>query len=166
MLSARGEEVDRILGLEIGADDYLTKPFAMRELVARIKAQLRRVSLESARQAIPDSEPHVLIFGDVLIDPAGRRVTVSGRELAFKPKEFDLLLYLARHRDIVISRAQLLRDVWDYDVPIDTRTVDVHVRGVRQKLASVTLNGPDIETSRGSGYRLAYSGPGSSTGDT
>ena len=156
MLSARGEEIDRVVGLEIGADDYLTKPFAMRELVARIKAQLRRVHLESTRSAvqIPTEQSGEVEIGDLRIDRSSRRVTVGERELALKPKEFELLLHLASHPDHVFSRARLLTDVWGYDVPIDTRTIDVHVRWLRQKLKATGGRVPVIETTRGVGYRL------------
>lgn len=158
MLSAKGEEFDRVLGLEIGADDYLTKPFAMRELLARIKAQLRRISLESSKFVEAAGDPDVITLGDLIIDRGARKASVAGHDLSLKPKEFDLLAYLARHRDKVINRAQLLREVWGYEVPVDTRTIDVHVRGLRQKLSTAGGVLPDIETSRGSGYRLVLTG--------
>lgn len=158
MLSARGEELDRVLGLEIGADDYLTKPFAMRELVARVRAQLRRASFDNPRQPPPDG-PSSIDLGDLRIDRDGRRVTIAGREVQLKPREFDLLTYLALHRDKVATRSRLLREVWGYDVPVDTRTVDVHVRGLRQKMSAGPGIVPEIETSRGSGYRLVMPGP-------
>ncbi len=154
MLSAKGEELDRVIGLEIGADDYLTKPFAMRELVARIKAQLRRVSLESSKISEQTATSDLITLGDLNIDQAGRRAIASGREINLKPKEFDLLVYLATHRDKVVTRSQLLREVWGYEVAIDTRTIDVHIRGLRLKLSEQAGQMPDIETSRGSGYRL------------
>jgi DNA-binding response OmpR family regulator len=162
MLSARGEELDRVLGLEIGADDYLTKPFAMRELVARIRAQLRRVSLDST-PALAANRVATIDLGDLRIDQDGRRVSISGRDVQLKPMEFDLLVHLAVHRDKVATRAQLLRDVWGYEMPVDTRTVDVHVRGLRQKLAAFSGTIPEIETSRGSGYRLVMPAPASTT---
>jgi DNA-binding response OmpR family regulator len=156
ILSARGEEFDRVLGLDIGADDYLTKPFAMRELVARVKAQIRRAQLGSAPQppATP-AEPETIVIGDLTIEPSNRRAFVSGVEVALKPKEFDLLLHLATRPNHVFNRTQLLRDVWGYEVPIDTRTVDVHVRWLRQKLGARSGQLPAIETSRGAGYRLS-----------
>lgn len=159
MLSAKGEELDRVIGLEIGADDYLTKPFAMRELVARIRAQLRRVSIESSKVSEQPSSPGGLELGDLNVDRAGRRIIASGREINLKPKEFDLLVYLATHRDKVVTRSQLLREVWGYEVAIDTRTIDVHIRGLRLKLGEQTGLMPDIETSRGSGYRLVVPSP-------
>jgi DNA-binding response OmpR family regulator len=154
MLSAKGEEFDRVLGLEIGADDYLTKPFAMRELVARIKAQLRRVQLDASREApvIPDQS--AIEIGDLRIDVGARQVKVSDHVLSLKPREFDLLHYLATHPNQVFGRAQLLREVWGYDVPFTTRTVDVHVRWLRQKLAEFAGRVPEIETVRGVGYKL------------
>lgn len=154
MLSARGEEVDRVVGLEIGADDYLTKPFAMRELVARIKAQLRRVHLETERAAKSDAVSDEIQIGDLRIDQSSHRVTVAGQELALKPMEYELLVYLARNPDRLFSRAQLLRNVWGYEVPVETRTVDVHIRWLRMKLGKFGGGVPTIETTRGVGYRL------------
>lgn len=155
MLSARGEELDRVLGLEIGADDYLTKPFAMRELIARIKANLRRVQIESDRNAMQPASTSGIAIGDLRIDPEARRARVNGADLALKPREFDLLLYLAQHQDRVVSRDQVLRDVWGHEMSIDTRTVDVHIRWLRQKLAESGGQVPSIETSRKVGYRLS-----------
>jgi two-component system alkaline phosphatase synthesis response regulator PhoP len=157
MLSAKGEELDRVLGLEIGADDYVTKPFAMRELIARVRAQLRRVQLEEHRASVPAQVTGVIEFGDLRIDPASRTANVDGRPLDLKPKVFDLLVYLASHPNQVFTRAQLLRDVWEYEVPIDTRTVDVHVRWLRQKLEESGGQVPEIETARRVGYRLTMS---------
>lgn len=173
LLSAKGEEIDRVVGLEIGADDYLAKPFAMRELLARIRAMLRRVEMmtprstneqaaiarqiadtrsgESASQA--ESENPV-VLGDLTIDRARRVATLAGSALALRPKEFDLLHYLARHPDIVHSRDVLLRRVWGYDFPIGTRTVDVHVRWLRQKIELDPSTPTRLETVRGVGYRL------------
>jgi DNA-binding response OmpR family regulator len=154
MLSAKGEELDRVLGLEIGADDYLTKPFAMRELLARIRANLRRVQLELDRNAAPIDAATQSEIGDLRIDILGRRAYVRGTELALKPREFDLLAYLAANPDRVVSREQLLREVWGYEMAIDTRTIDVHIRWLRQKLTELGGNVPEIETSRKVGYRL------------
>ena len=144
-LSARGEDVDRILGLEIGGDDYLTKPFVMRELVARVRANLRRVSAgrrsgadddrASATPAPLQGQSVLSLDGDrVVIDLAARKVLVSDREVPLKNREFELLSYLAHRPNVAVSREQLLREVWLHSVVIDTRTVDVHVRGLRQKL--------------------------------
>jgi DNA-binding response OmpR family regulator len=157
LLSARGEEIDRVLGLELGADDYLAKPFAMRELVARVRAIVRRVRMA------PDETPPpagasirgVIRSGSLAIDVPARKATVGDRQLDLKPKEFDLLVYLARHPGVVISRNALLREVWGYDYPVDTRTIDVHVRGVRQELEADGVGTGMIETVRGYGYRFA-----------
>jgi DNA-binding response OmpR family regulator len=168
-LSARGEEIDRILGLELGGDDYLTKPFAMRELVARVRAMLRRAqmaptavasgSLPSMRKAeaptIPSAEGQALISGELFVDVARRTVRLRDQFITLKPKEFDLLAYLMRHPEIVLSREALLREVWGYDYPVDTRTVDVHIRWLRQKLEAEPGNPHWIETVRGYGYRFA-----------
>jgi len=152
LLSARGEEIDRVLGLELGADDYLPKPFAMRELIARVNAIIRRLRMTPDDAPPPKPEParQLLTVGDLVIDAPARRVRLAGQPVELKPKEFDLLLYLARRPGIVISRDALLREVWDYDYPVDTRTIDVHIRGIRQKIP-VDL----IETVRGYGYRFA-----------
>ena len=158
MLSARGEELDRVLGLEIGADDYLTKPFAMRELIARIKANLRRVQLESDRNAAQPAPSTALVIGDLRIDPDSRRAQIGQHDLALKPREFELLAYLAQHQDRVVSRDQILRDVWGHEMSVDTRTVDVHIRWLRQKLSESDGLVPGIETSRKVGYRLSLPG--------
>lgn len=160
MVSAKVEEVDRVIGLEIGADDYLTKPFAMRELVARVRANLRRVRMTEGEGAAEPSasdtarQSDVVTAGNVTIDAARRQATVGGVPLALKPKEFELLHYLARRPGFVFSREALLRDVWGYDYPVDTRTVDVHIRWLRQKLELDPANPVRIETVRGIGYRF------------
>jgi DNA-binding response OmpR family regulator len=154
MLSAKGEELDRVVGLEIGADDYVTKPFAMRELVARIKAHLRRTKLDLPSLETNAGDKITIEIGALRIDRSSRRAFVDQTEIPLKPKEFDLLVYLASRPDQVFGRTQLLRDVWGYEIPIDTRTVDVHVRWLRQKLAETGAKVPAIETSRGVGYRL------------
>jgi DNA-binding response OmpR family regulator len=160
MLSARGESVDRVIGLEIGADDYLTKPFAMRELLARVHANLRRTRMVTAERVVSTPEndnskaPTTVVAGDIEIDWARRRVSQDGQLISLKPKEFDLLFYLARFPGLVLSRDALLREVWGYDYPVDTRTVDVHIRWLRQKLESDPSNPRRIETVRGYGYRF------------
>jgi len=172
-LSARGEEVDRILGLELGGDDYLTKPFAMRELVARARAMLRRAQMvpavagvagPSPAPALPNAQPgpgttrsseQTLVSGELALDVARRIVKLHGEPISLKPKEFDLLAYLMRHPGIVLSREALLREVWGYDFPVDTRTVDVHVRWLRLKLEDDPSNPRWVETVRGYGYRFA-----------
>jgi two-component system alkaline phosphatase synthesis response regulator PhoP len=144
MLTARDDDVDKIVGLELGADDYLTKPFNPRELVARVRAILRRTN-RSAGQGRP------VHMGDVVIDPARREVTVGGEAVNLRTKEFDLLLALAGHRGIVLSREKLLELAWGFDFPGQTRTVDVHIAQLREKLAHSTVI---IETVWGIGYKL------------
>lgn len=146
MLTARGEEDDRIQGLESGADDYLVKPFSTRELIARIHAVMRR--------ATPYIETRVLSFGSLSIDRAGHRVLVDSQQLKFGPTEFRLLCFLATHPDRVYSRSQLLDRVWGGDVYVDERTVDVHIRRVRKTLEPFALD-TLIQTVRGSGYRFS-----------
>lgn len=145
MLTARDDDVDKIVGLELGADDYMTKPFNPRELVARIKAILRRV--EPRRSDVASA----IQVGDVLIDPARRAVHVGTREIELRTKEFDLLLTLAQHEGIVLSREKLLDLVWGFDFYGQTRTVDVHVAHVRNKLEGASVT---IETVWGVGYKL------------
>ena len=167
LLSARGEEIDRVTGLDLGADDYLTKPFAMAELLARVRALLRRARMTSPESDLAELSGNghrgstdatrtsaLLTVGDVSVDPARRYATLDGRRLSLKPKEFDLLHYFARHPGIVVSRTALLREVWGYDFPMETRTVDVHVRWLRQKIEDEPARPRRIETVRGHGYRF------------
>ena len=146
MLTARDEDVDKIVGLELGADDYLTKPFNPRELVARIKAILRRAETTTAPGAAA-----VIRVGDLAIDKQRREVRVAGRELTMRTKEFDLLAALAENAGIVLTREQLLDRVWGYNFYGETRTVDVHVQHVRARIAG---SGLGIATVRGVGYKL------------
>lgn len=145
MVTARDEDVDKIVGLELGADDYLTKPLHLRELVARVKAILRRTE----RLARP--EDRVLRLIDLAIDPARREVTIDGQPVRLRPKEFDLLLTLADHKGMVLTRDQLLNRVWGHDFCGQSRTVDVHIARLRRHLAA---SGVRIETVAGVGYRL------------
>ena len=161
MLTAKGDEIDKVVGLEVGADDYVTKPFGRRELLARVRALLRRanptpedgnaqtVSGDTSQAQRPGRE---LLAGPVRIDLAGRRVNCRGKDLELQPKQFDLLTYLARNRGTVLTRDQLLQNVWGYDYVGDTRTVDVHVRWLREKLEEDPANPKLIQTVRGVGY--------------
>ena len=151
MLTAKDSEIDKIVGLEIGADDYLTKPFSMRELVARIRAMLRRSEMVETK---PTGQGRPIKVGDIEIDTARRRVSVSGSTLKLTAKEFDLLLFLAENKGIVFSREQLLDRVWGYDYPGDTRTVDVHVRWLREKIETDPGKPRYLITVRGVGYKL------------
>ena len=144
MLTARGEDIDRIVGLEVGADDYLTKPFNPREMVARVKAILRR-----SDPTLRGSRP--MDVGTLRVDPRRREAYVADRRLELRPREFELLAALARDPGVVWSRDDLLGSVWDTDFPGETRTVDVHVSELRRKLGA---DGPPIETVKGVGYRL------------
>lgn len=155
MLSARGEELDRVLGLEMGADDYVTKPFSPRELVARIKARLRRARPESPeeREGVCAEEGR-LCFGRLVIDEGRFTVYLDETKQDLTPKEFELLRFLARRPGKVFSREFLLEQVWGYDYAGDSRTVDVHIRHIRQKLESMPDTSQCIETVRGVGYRF------------
>jgi DNA-binding response OmpR family regulator len=156
MLTARDDEIDRVVGLEVGADDYMTKPFSMRELMAQVKALLRRVRLTRAEhEAQPAAQPPaVLVFGNLTIDPGRREVLVSGVPVALKPKEYELLEYLARHRGQMLSREVILNQVWGWDFTGDSRTVDVHVRWLREKFETNPASPVRIITIRGAGYRF------------
>jgi DNA-binding response OmpR family regulator len=148
MLTAKAEEMDKVVGLELGADDYLTKPFSMRELMARVGALLRRAEMA------PSSERETLTAGDVIVDLTRRQATKAGQELPLKPKEFELLAFLMRNRGRAFTREQLLDRVWGYDFAGDTRTVDVHVSWLRQKIENEPSKPTRLITVRGVGYRL------------
>ncbi len=161
MLTARTEEVDKIVGLEMGADDYLTKPFSMRELLARVKALLRRVDLirealnsENASAADLEEPIPLLTFDNLEIDQNRREVRLNGEPLRLKPKEFDLILFLARHQGIALSRDLILERVWGWTYDGNSRTVDVHVRWLREKIEADPSNARRILTVRGIGYRF------------
>jgi DNA-binding response OmpR family regulator len=147
MLTARGEEADRIVGLELGADDYVSKPFSPRELAARVQAVLRRTTAAPA-------PPERLAFGDVVLDGAAREVRRAGEEVALTAREFDLLWFLAAHPRRVFSRDQLMASIWGYEPALDSGTVTVHVRRLRQKLEAVPGEPRHVQTVWGVGYRL------------
>ena len=165
MLTARSEEIDKVVGLEMGADDYLTKPFSMRELQARVKAQLRRVTLtredmtaeqqesvDTISQSTQFSKKH--IFDNLLINPTRREVRLNNQPLQLKPKEFDLILFLAEHQGIALSRSLILERVWGWSFGGNSRTVDVHVRWLRQKIETDPSKPLRIVTIRSVGYRF------------
>ena len=152
ILTARDEEVDKIIGLEVGADDYMTKPFSMRELIARIRAMLRRVSMTVTQ---PDSLDNTMTIGTLEIDAERHKITISGKGLELSPREYDLLVFLAANKGFVFTREYLLEKVWGYDFAGDTRTVDVHIRWLRQKIESDPSNPEKLITVRGTGYKLA-----------
>lgn len=153
MLTAKAEEIDRILGLELGADDYLTKPFSPRELSARVKAILRRTS----EQDQTNQTQNEIIIEDIKIIPHKRSVTVNGFEIFLTYKEFELLLLLAKNSGRVFSREELLERVWGYDYYGDTRTIDVHMRHLREKIESDPTSPKYLKTVRGVGYKFAIS---------
>jgi Response regulators consisting of a CheY-like receiver domain and a winged-helix DNA-binding domain len=154
MLTARDDEIDRVVGLEVGADDYLTKPFSMRELIARIKALLRRAKIMQNLSVDEAAGRRVLAFGNLVIDENRREVTLDGLPLNLKPKEYDLLLFLGQHRGQVLSRELILEKVWGWDYFGDSRTVDVHVRWLREKIEADPAKPQRIVTSRSAGYRF------------
>jgi DNA-binding response OmpR family regulator len=159
MLTAKGDEIDKVVGLEVGADDYVTKPFGRRELLARIRALLRRATYGNATEEESEGDeaprprpPRELVAGPLRIDLAGRRVFCREQEVRLQPRQFDLLVYLVRNRGTVLTRDQLLHNVWGYDYVGDTRTVDVHVRWLREQIEEDPANPKLIQTVRGVGY--------------
>lgn len=153
MLTAKDSEIDKIIGLEIGADDYITKPFSPREVIARMKAIFRRYnkSQESTDEAPSEN---TISVGDIVINPTEFNVTVRGEETFLTPKEFDLLLYLAKRQGRILSREQLLNAIWNYDFAGETRIVDVHISHLREKLEEDTKNPKYVKTARGFGYKF------------
>ena len=159
MLTARDDEIDRVVGLEVGADDYLTKPFSMRELIARVKAQLRRTQIireELGKIKTADTEePHkILTFKNLAVALTRREVRLDGQALALKPQEYDLLVFFAEHKGQMLSREFILERLWGWEYVGDSRTVDVHVRWLRQRIEKDAANPERIVTVRGGGYRF------------
>jgi two-component system OmpR family response regulator len=148
MLTARDDEIDKITGLDLGADDYMTKPFSMRELMARVRAMLRRMEIKTV---ITDTTTK---FGDLEIDIRHHMITRAGIALNLSPKEFDLLVFLAGNKGLVFSRDQLLEKVWGYEYSGDTRTVDVHIRWLREKIENNSEEPKRLITVRGVGYKF------------
>ena len=157
MLTARDDEIDRVVGLEVGADDYLTKPFSMRELIARVKAMLRRVKIirdEISTSKMASETKMIHEYGKISVDTGRRELRVDNKVVNLKPKEFDLLVYLIKHKNQVLSRDQILESVWGWEYIGDSRTVDVHVRWLREKIEEDPSNPKRIITARGAGYRF------------
>ncbi len=156
ILTARDDEIDRVVGLEVGADDYLTKPFSMRELLARVKAMLRRVRL--TRQEVKSDEivttNQVITYDNLVIDLTRHEVRLENSPLPLKPKEFELLVYMSAHRGQVLTRELILEQVWGWDFIGDSRTVDVHIRWLREKIEKEPSSPLRIITVRGTGYRF------------
>jgi DNA-binding response OmpR family regulator len=151
ILSARGEEADKVRGFRMGADDYVTKPFGLLELIARVEALLRRAT--SAEKSL-ESESDTLHFGDLTIDPAGQKVFRNEDSIALRPKEFDLLMALVNRRGRVVSRVDLLREVWGHRGAVSTRTVDAHIAELRRKIEEDPADPRHIATVTKSGYRF------------
>ncbi|MDE3102380.1 MAG: response regulator transcription factor [Chloroflexota bacterium] len=151
MLTARDTELDKVVGLEIGADDYIAKPFSVRELIARVRALLRRAARREAPAATHEG---VFTLADLAVDTVRHRVRLGDRELDLKPKEFDLLAFFVAHPGQAFSRSQLLERVWGFDFGGDERTVDTHVKGLRARLGDTAARPHWIETVRGVGYRF------------
>ena len=153
LLTARSEEIDKVLGLELGADDYLSKPFSMRELVARVKAMLRRLEMTAGLETETPAGT-TLRLGELELDAERHRLTSNGREVELTPREFDLLSFLMTNRGRVFSRQALVDRVWGLDYPGDDRTVDVHIRWLRQKIEADPARPRHLVTVRGVGYKF------------
>jgi len=156
MLTARDDEIDRVVGLEVGADDYMVKPFSMRELIARVKAMLRRVRLirQEMGAEVSVATSQSLTFDDLVLDLTRREVRLKEQVVAIKPKEYELLVFLGNHRGQVLTREFILERVWGWDYVGDSRTVDVHIRWLREKIEPDPANPVRIITVRGAGYRF------------
>ena len=156
MLTAKSEEFDKVLGLELGADDYMTKPFSIKELVARIRAALRRIDIDEDKdiQAVNEDTNNLLSYKDITLDKEKYEVRKSGEKLGLTLKEFELLKMLIENRGRVLTRDILLEKIWGYDYAGETRTVDVHIRHLRQKIHDEDGNNQMIETIRGVGYKI------------
>jgi DNA-binding response OmpR family regulator len=159
MLTARDDEIDRVVGLEVGADDYMTKPFSMRELMAKVKAMLRRVrmmreEMSSTELAPGELNEHIKVFDNLSIDQVRGEARINQLPLTLKPKEFELLTFLGDHRGQVLTREFILEHVWGWNYVGDSRTVDVHVRWLREKIETDPANPSRIVTVRGAGYRF------------
>ncbi|HHT7236177.1 MULTISPECIES: two-component system response regulator PhoP [Bacillus cereus group] len=154
MLTAKDDEFDKVLGLELGADDYMTKPFSPREVVARVKAILRRTKLQQEEQVSESPDEDSIIIAELKILPEFYEAYFRGRKIELTPKEFELLVYLAKNKSRVLTRDQLLSAVWNYDFAGDTRIVDVHISHLRDKIEQNTKKPTYIKTIRGLGYKL------------
>lgn len=157
MLTARDDEIDRVVGLEVGADDYLAKPFSMRELIARVKALLRRVRLmreEADTNTREGFQPKMMTFGNLVIDMTRREVRLNGQVVPCKPKEYELLTFMGQHKGRVLTRELILERVWGWGFVGDSRTVDVHIRWLREKIEEFPDKPQRIITVRGAGYRF------------
>jgi DNA-binding response OmpR family regulator len=157
-LTAKDEEIDRIIGLEIGGDDYILKPFSMRELFARLKANFRRIRLirqeAEVQEEKPEEERVLKVYGDLTIDEKRHEISVNGIPIPHKPKEYELLLFFTEHLGRMLTREQILKEVWGYDFIGDSRTIDVHVRWLREKIEKNPSIPTRIVTVRGGGYRF------------
>jgi DNA-binding response OmpR family regulator len=158
MLTARDDEIDRVTGLEVGADDYMTKPFSMRELIARVKAMLRRIRMireEFQTEAFAEPfVPQVISLGNIELDLTRHEIRVNGQALTVKPKEYDLFFYMVQHKGQVLTRDMILERVWGWNYIGDSRTVDVHIRWLREKIESDPSDPVHLITIRGAGYRF------------
>ena len=152
MLTAKDTEADRVVGLEVGADDYVTKPFSTRELIARVGANIRRT--EMIKIAKENYSDEIINIGNLIIDKPSRKITLNNQDISLRPREYDLLLHMASNPSRVFTRDQLLQQVWGYEYTGDTRTIDVHVRWLRRKIEKDPSNPILLQTIRGVGYRF------------